>query len=157
MRGGEGRLLTCPICGFAFDPSENPSCPSCPLAAGCTAACCPNCGHDTVDPGRSRLVALATRLARALRRGPSVAPAPAIAPGRTTLAQLAPGGTALISDLDGLDVSWREHLQAYGLVPGRNVDVVQQAPVTVVQVDHTNVALERRLARGIGITARSRA
>jgi Fe2+ transport system protein FeoA len=27
----------------------------------------------------------------------------------------------------------------------------------VVQVDHTNVALERRLARGIGVTSRSRA
>ncbi len=40
-------------------------------------------------------------------------------------------------------------LQAYGLIPGRKVRVVQQHPVTVVLADHTELALEGELAAGV--------
>jgi Fe2+ transport system protein FeoA len=43
------------------------------------------------------------------------------------------------------------HLQAYGLVPGHLVRVVQHSPVTIVQIEHTELALEAGLARQIRI------
>jgi Fe2+ transport system protein FeoA len=38
------------------------------------------------------------------------------------------------------------HLQAYGLTAGREVLVLQHSPVTIIQVDHTELALEKSLA-----------
>ena len=43
------------------------------------------------------------------------------------------------------------HLRAYGLVPGHCVRVLQHSPVTVVQVEHTELALEGDLARQIEV------
>ncbi len=44
------------------------------------------------------------------------------------------------------------HFQAFGLVPGHKVRVLQHSPVTIVQIEHTELALERDLAREIQIT-----
>ena len=44
------------------------------------------------------------------------------------------------------------HFQAFGLVPGHKVRVLQHSPVTVVQIEHTELALERDLAREIQVT-----
>jgi Fe2+ transport system protein FeoA len=44
------------------------------------------------------------------------------------------------------------HLLAYGLAPGRWVRVIQHEPVTVVQVEHSELALENDLARQIEVT-----
>ncbi len=43
----------------------------------------------------------------------------------------------------------RDHLQAYGVRPGQCLKVVQHSPVTVVRVEHTELALETSLAREI--------
>jgi Fe2+ transport system protein FeoA len=40
----------------------------------------------------------------------------------------------------------RAHLQAYGVIPGYEVRVVQHKPVTVVQIEHTELALEAGVA-----------
>jgi Fe2+ transport system protein FeoA len=45
----------------------------------------------------------------------------------------------------------RTILQAYGLVPNYKVRVLQHSPVTVIQVDNTELALEKELARGIQV------
>jgi Fe2+ transport system protein FeoA len=45
----------------------------------------------------------------------------------------------------------RAHLQAYGLVPGYWVRVCQHSPVTIVQVEHTELALENELARQVEV------
>lgn len=147
-----GSEVMCSICGFVFDPGENPSCPSCPLNSGCTLVCCPSCGHDTVDPNQSAAVQLGARVGRLLRGGSRRQPKHAVA---RTLADVQPGGEAIVRGLDGLDHDHREHLQAYGLVPGRRVHVIQHAPVTVVQVEHTEVAFEFHLAGGISVDAAS--
>lgn len=148
--------VTCSLCGFAFDPAANPACPSCPLSNGCTIVCCPRCGHDTVDPAQSSLVQLGTRIGRLLRKRHRVPPRVVLTgheskPRVRTLADIAPGGKALVRALDGLDDDRREHLQSYGLVPGRPVRVMQHSPVTVVQVEHTHVAFESQLAVGIEV------
>lgn len=68
------------------------------------------------------------------------------------LAELEPGQKARVMGFSPrLDRDRKTHLQAYGVVPGRVVKVIQHSPVTVLQVEHTELALERELAREIGI------
>ena len=42
---------------------------------------------------------------------------------------------------------------AYGLIPGNWVEVVQHSPVTVVQVENTELALEDELASQIEVSS----
>jgi Fe2+ transport system protein FeoA len=49
-------------------------------------------------------------------------------------------------------VCWRERLQAYGVSPGSELEVVQQSPVTVVRIDHVELAFEHSVARDILIS-----
>jgi Fe2+ transport system protein FeoA len=69
-----------------------------------------------------------------------------------TLADVPPGQQARIVEFSHtIPANRKEHLQAYGLVPGYQVKVIQQAPVTVVRIEHTDLALERGLARAIRV------
>ncbi len=69
-----------------------------------------------------------------------------------TLADVPPGQQARIVDFSKtIPTNRKEHLQAYGLVPGYQVKVIQQTPVTVVRIEHTDLALERMLARAIRV------
>ncbi|MEA3440188.1 MAG: ferrous iron transport protein A [Chloroflexota bacterium] len=45
----------------------------------------------------------------------------------------------------------KSHLLAYGLVPGYSVRIIQQNPVTVVQVEHLELALEHNLSGEIQV------
>jgi Fe2+ transport system protein FeoA len=45
----------------------------------------------------------------------------------------------------------RAHLQAYGLVPGHCVRILQHSPVTIVQIEHMELALEGGLARQVQV------
>lgn len=62
------------------------------------------------------------------------------------LTQVPVGGQARVAVLEGLSTSQCERLQAYGLAPGNWVSVVQHSPVTVVQVEHTELAFEAEIA-----------
>jgi Fe2+ transport system protein FeoA len=42
-------------------------------------------------------------------------------------------------------------LQAFGVVPGHRVRVLQHSPVTVVKIDYTELALENDMARLIQV------
>jgi Fe2+ transport system protein FeoA len=71
-----------------------------------------------------------------------------------TLNDITPGGQARIAGFsDDLAPALREHLQAYGLVQGRVLRVLQHSPATVVQVEHLEVALEAELAGKVRVTA----
>ena len=65
------------------------------------------------------------------------------------LAELPPGTTATVLELDASVSIWRDRLVAYGVAPGRQVEVVQHAPVTVVRVERIDLAFETRIAAGI--------
>ena len=70
----------------------------------------------------------------------------------TTLADVPQGCTAKVLGFSQYMPPERlGHLQALGLIPGHKVRVVQHSPVTVVQIEHTELALERELAREIQI------
>ncbi len=71
------------------------------------------------------------------------------------LGELAPGAVAEVLEIDASISSWRERLIAYGLAPGRLVEIVQQAPVTVVRVERIDLAFESRIAAGILVSPAS--
>jgi Fe2+ transport system protein FeoA len=64
-----------------------------------------------------------------------------------TLADIRPGCRAkVVGFCQSIPAERRAYLQAYGLAPGYWVTVVQHSPVTVVEVEHTQLALETELA-----------
>lgn len=64
-----------------------------------------------------------------------------------TLADIAPGGFAkIVGFCPHLSPDRKAHLLAYGMAPGYCVHVLQHSPVTVVQVEHTELAMEVELA-----------
>jgi Fe2+ transport system protein FeoA len=52
---------------------------------------------------------------------------------------------------EGLTPPRCARLQAYGVVPGYWVKVIQHDPVTVIQVDHLELAMEGEVAEGIWV------
>jgi Fe2+ transport system protein FeoA len=66
-----------------------------------------------------------------------------------TLAGVKPGREVLVTGYGDLSGSQRQHLQAYGLLPGRRVRVIAQRPVTIVQVEETELAFEGGIAAGV--------
>ena len=72
--------------------------------------------------------------------------------GGLTLSDVPPGYRAKVVGFgDGIRPTRRAHLQAYGLVPDNWVRVVQHSPVTVIQIDQTELALENSLASEIEV------
>jgi Fe2+ transport system protein FeoA len=70
----------------------------------------------------------------------------------STLADLRPGEeTRLLSFSSEISPERLNQLQSYGLLPGCRVRVLQNWPVIVVQVEHTELAVENDLARQIYI------
>ena len=76
--------------------------------------------------------------------------------GNTTysLADVRPGHEAQVTNFsDELSPDRRFYLQSYGLIPGQVVHVVQQSPVTVIQIENLELALEGTLARRVHVRA----
>ena len=70
-----------------------------------------------------------------------------------TLADITPGCQTKIAGFsESLPAERRAYLLSYGLVPGYSVDVIQHSPVTIIRVEHIELALERELARGVQVT-----
>lgn len=132
-------MVDCAFCTFRFDPAGTSLCDACPLGKGCALVCCPKCGYSAPDVDRSLAARAAAAFAR--RRARSL-PAGA-------LARVAPGCCARIASLDALPERQRCQLLAYGLAPGRLVEVLQRSPVTVVRVEHTELALESAISRAV--------
>ena len=71
-----------------------------------------------------------------------------------TMVNIKPGGRARILNFSpAISPDRRAHLQAYGVVPGRCVKIIQHFPVTVIQVEQTELALETELAGKIEVEA----
>jgi Fe2+ transport system protein FeoA len=147
-RGDE--LVECPVCGERFDPCERHACASCPIGRHCTFICCPTCGFAMVDAGSSLLVRAVSRLSRLLGGGRQHERSLHRA---VTLADVPAATRVRVEALSGLPAGRHEQLEAYGMAPGRWLDVVQQHPLTIVRVEHTDIALERAIARGIRVAA----
>jgi Fe2+ transport system protein FeoA len=71
-----------------------------------------------------------------------------------TLMDVPPGRTAQVAGfLSGIPAARQAQLQAYGLVSGAQVRILQHSPVTIVQVEHIELALERGLAGQVKVLA----
>jgi len=133
------QLIMCALCGHRFDPEEYTACEACPLQSGCQLVCCPVCGFETINVHESKLARFLARLLPG--------PKELLQPSGMTLADAAPGcWVKIIRFSTSIPIEKQAHLQAYGLVDGRPVRVLQHSPVTVVQVEHTELALEKSLA-----------
>lgn len=70
--------------------------------------------------------------------------------GQQTLADLQPGRRSKVRGFGpALTKEQRAHLQAYGVIPGHVIQVVQHKPVTVAQIEHTELALEAGVAEQV--------
>lgn len=144
------RTLQCLMCGHRFDPAQHVVCQSCPLQKGCELVCCPACGYQSVDVRASKLARLAEFM---LSFRPSAARDKAMSH-VLTLADVSPGCQAkVVGFLDGFPAERRAYLQAYGLAPDEWVTVLQHRPVTVIRLDHIELALETELAGEIEVQA----
>jgi Fe2+ transport system protein FeoA len=67
--------------------------------------------------------------------------------GQLCLKDILPGHFARVAGFSyRLSPERRTQLRAYGLVPGHPIRVMQHHPVSVIQVAHTEIALEQELA-----------
>jgi Fe2+ transport system protein FeoA len=156
--------ITCAMCGHTFDSAQHRGCAACPLQPGCQLACCPNCGYEAVDPSQSVLASAFANFLRKLSRekpnmqgintknksqpDPSLAKS-TIAAGRR-LTDLCAGSKArILGFAPDISIERKAQLQAYGVIPGNSLWVQQQKPVTVIQVEHTELAFETELADSI--------
>jgi Fe2+ transport system protein FeoA len=145
--------FTCPLCGHGFDPAAHLACQTCPLHSGCRLVCCPSCGHTTVDQGQSRMVRWITAmLDRTFAQSDERAPSQRTEHTRQcALADVPPGRRARVIDVSGLPAAQRAQLHGYGILPGCVLRVMQRTPATVVQIEHTELAIETACARAIWV------
>lgn len=150
-------ILTCTACGFRFDPAEHPGCASCPVHSGCATACCPNCGTSNINPSASRLARWVERLFN--RKQPSTQAGLSIPGGFTnpdtstglTLDQVRSGRSVRVAGFGAIGAEQSRHLQAYGVLPGRKVKVLAQKPMTVLQIEQTELAIETIVAKAVRV------
>jgi Fe2+ transport system protein FeoA/rubredoxin len=132
------RFLTCPLCGFGFEPEDALCAHGCPLRSHCALVRCPACDYEfTEQPRRGAW------LRRLLGGTP-----PASSEGQCealSVDQLAAGQTASVLSLSGS----RNRLAVFGLVPGTEITLLQRRPACVVQVGETELALDLEIARRI--------
>jgi Fe2+ transport system protein FeoA len=68
------------------------------------------------------------------------------------LHQIPPGSVVrFVAFDDAVDPALRERLLAYGLSPAQPLTVLQQAPLTIVVCDHTELAIEAQVARAMRV------
>ena len=132
------RYLTCPLCGFGFEPEDALCAHGCPLRSHCALVRCPACDYEfTEHPSRG------SWWRRLLGGG-----TPEATDGECealSVDQLRTGQTASVLSLSGNP----NKLAVFGLVPGTEITLLQRRPACVVQVGETELALDREIARRI--------
>lgn len=162
MSGMETTTITCMMCGEIYSPQQNntcttQACTSCPINQGCSLVRCPRCGFEGIDPSRSTLARLFSRWGSFSRRKGSFrwrnrGPGKKIDADKSQkqLAELPPGSRTFVYGFQPrLSLENKARLQAYGLTPGQEILVLQQSPVTIVLIEHLELALENEMARSV--------
>ncbi len=87
-------------------------------------------------------------------RTPMDSPGNTTRPGSLVTLADSPVGSQVrvIGFLPGLAAERQTQLQSYGLAPGRTVQVLQHTPVTVLQIEQFELALEREMAAYVEVT-----
>lgn len=138
-------LVTCPLCGFAFERADTLCAHGCPLSPLCRLVRCPGCGYEFPEtPGEG-----AGWWSRLFGRGPA---APAPPAGVRALSDLSRGERARVVCMGG-DPGRQKTLAVFGLAAGVEVTLLQQRPACVVRVDETELALDGDIAKEILVGA----
>ena len=147
-------LMTCALCGHSYPPESHQECVSCPVQPDCNIICCPSCGFSDVDPSRSKA---ATWISSNFfhRKDELGDPPKQDDDTLLSIADLSPGMQAIIVSLTSVQEGRREQLMAYGLAPGRCVQVLQHSPATILRIDHTELAIEDAVAKRILVLLRA--
>jgi Fe2+ transport system protein FeoA len=115
------------------------------MSRRCSLLRCPNCRYQF--PERSRLYDALRRLLAWV--GGRLCPSPAS--DADSLANLAPGSTAVVVRLDPAPTDRSQRLADLGLVPGASVRLLQRHPAYVIEVGETTLAIELAVARSIAV------
>ena len=131
------------MCGHVFDPAELQCHTACPIGARCALTCCPQCGYQMPDLERS----VGARWLRGLlgRLRPS---GPVSVP---TLADLPPGRSAVVTDVEEIQGERLARLAQMGLLPGAEIRVLRRRPALIVEVDGMTLALDPAVAARIRV------
>ena len=132
------RFLTCPLCGFGFEPEDALCAHGCPLRSHCALVRCPACDYEFTERPR-RGSCLRRLLGGDVEQG-TADPCEAM-----SVAELETGQQASVLSLSGD----RNRLAVFGLVPGTEITLSQRRPAYVIQVGETELALDREIARRI--------
>jgi len=135
------RIVTCPLCGLEFQPTDTLCEHGCPLRSACGLLRCPACEYEF--PETPRAVSWLKRLF-----GKTKAPV-ACPPGTRTVRDLRTGERATVSHLAGESSARHNALAVFGLVPGSEIVLLQRHPSYVVEVGETVIALEAEVAASI--------
>ncbi len=162
MSASETTTITCMMCGEIYPPQQIDTCTaractSCPINQGCSLVRCPRCGFEGIDPSRSTLVRLFSRWGGYSKgKGPfrwrNRGSGNKIDTDKSQkqLAELPPGSRSFVSGFQPhLSLENKARLQAYGLTPGQEILVLQQSPVTIVLIEHLELALETEMAKTV--------
>jgi Fe2+ transport system protein FeoA len=124
---------------------------------GCSLVRCPRCGFEGIDPSRSKLVRLFSRWGsyskgkgsfRWQNRGSGKKID--TEKSQKQLSELPPGSRSFVCGFQPhLSFENKARLQAYGLTPGQEILVLQQTPVTIVLIEHLELALENAMAKSV--------
>ena len=73
-------------------------------------------------------------------------------PAVVCLAALSSGSKARIIGLDPAIDAYFSKLAVFGFLPGAMVSIVQTMPVMVITIEHTRVAIDKKLAAAVFVT-----
>ena len=114
------------------------------MKKGCTLICCPQCGYEMVNIQQSKIVQMVRRFLPRKRETSMMH--------NHNLGEIKPGEQAKVLGFNNaIPMDKRSHRQSYGLIPGKMVRVIQHSPVTIIQVEHTELAIEREMAKEIQV------
>jgi Fe2+ transport system protein FeoA len=138
-----GEYLTCPFCGFEFAKDDTLCKHGCPLGPLCGLIRCPNCQYEFAETPRT-----VTLLGGWLRRK-RPAPRRELPVNVLTVGDLARGEHARVVCLGAGTTQRHNHLAVFGVVPGAEVELIQQKPSCVLRVGETELGLDPEIAREI--------
>jgi Fe2+ transport system protein FeoA len=72
-----------------------------------------------------------------------------LATGTNSLDKIDPGMEVRVASLEQLPEAIRITLQAYGVLPGKLIRVLQHNPETVIEVESTELAFEKEVAEKV--------
>jgi Fe2+ transport system protein FeoA len=133
-------FVTCPLCGFEFEPGDTVCQHGCPLRSACGLVRCPGCDYEFPETPK------AVSWFRRLFGRPDECASPG---GMRTVRDLAHGERAEVVHLSGTSSGRSNALAVFGLVPGSEVVLLQRLPSYVLQVGETVLALEEAVAASI--------